>query len=325
MHTFAAVRDPYVPNSARRSQRVVGWGAPHDVIELEYSVIAVFGPTASGKSAIAQELAIRIGTEVVSADALQVYAGLPILTNQSPAPTRLTAFRALSEEMSVGEYAGLAHAAIDELVATHGGAVVAGGTGLYLRAALADLAIPASVGPEQRAALERVYDEGPQAAHDRLEALDPAAAGRVHVNDRRRVVRALELAEGGSSLVPVTDELWSASMRHPTLVVGLELPTEELDRRIRARAEGMLARGAVAEARSAIAGSISKTAAKALGLTELTTLPLDQATEQLVARTRRYAAYQRKWMRRIPGITVVDANRAPEEVADDILDMARAR
>ena len=89
MHTFAAaVRDPYLRNSATRSQRVVGWGAPHDVIELEYSVIAVFGPTASGKSAVAQELAIRIGTEVVSADALQVYAGLPILTNQSPAPTR---------------------------------------------------------------------------------------------------------------------------------------------------------------------------------------------------------------------------------------------
>ena len=168
MHTFAAVRDPYVPNSATRSKRVVGWGAPHDVIELEYSVIAVFGPTASGKSAIAQELALRIGTEVVSADALQVYAGLPILTNQSPAPTRLTAFRDLSEEMSVGEYAGLAHAAIDELVATHAGAVVAGGTGLYLRAALADMAIPASVEPEQRAALERVYDEKVTKADDLL-------------------------------------------------------------------------------------------------------------------------------------------------------------
>ena len=87
----------------------------------------------------------------------------------------------------------------------------------------------------------------------------------------------------------------------------------------------MVARGAVAEARSATAGPISKTAAKALGLSELTTLPLDEATEQLVARTRRYAAYQRKWMRRIPGITLVDANRAPEEVVDDILDVARAR
>ena len=114
--------------------------------------------------------------------------------------------------------------------------------------------------------LERLYDDDPRAAHDRLASLDPAAAERVHVNDRRRVVRALELAESGSSLVPATDELWSASMRHPTLVVGLELPAEELDRRIRARAEDMVARGAVAEARSATAGPISKTAGKALGL-----------------------------------------------------------
>ena len=325
MHTFDAVHDPCVRNSAIRSPWVVGRGAPRGVTKLEYSVIAVFGPTASGKSAVAQELATRIGTEVVSADALQVYVGLPILTNQSPAPARLTAFRALSEEMSVGEYSGLAHAAIDELVETNGGAVVAGGTGLYLRAALADLAIPAPVEPEQRAAIERVYDEDPQAAYDRLEVLDAAAAGRVHVNDRRRVVRALELAEGGTSLVPVTDELWSASMRHPTIVVGLELPAEELHRRIRARADDMVARGAAAEARSATEGPISRTAAKALGLKALATLPPDQAIEQLVARTRRYAAYQRKWMRRIPGITLVDANRAPEEVVDDILDVARAR
>jgi len=325
MHTFDAVRDPRVRNSAIRSQRVVGRGAPRNVIELAYSVIALFGPTASGKSAVAQMLASRIGTEVVSADALQVYAGLPILTNQSPAPTRLTAFRDLTEEMSVGEYAGFAHAAIDELVVANGVAVVAGGTGLYLRAALADLAIPASVQPTQRAALEQLYDDDPRVAHDRLSRLDPAAAERVHVNDRRRVVRALELAESGSSLVPATDELWSDSMRHPTLVVGLELPAEALDRRIRARAEDMVARGAVAEASSATAGPISKTAAKALGLEELTTLPLDQATEQLVVRTRRYAAYQRKWMRRIPGVVLVDANRAPEEVADDVLDVARAR
>lgn len=325
MHTLGAVRDPSVHGSALRSQRVVGRGAPRDVTKLAYSVIAVFGPTASGKSAVAHELATRIGTEVVSADALQVYAGLPILTNQSSTPTRLTAMRDLSEEMSVGEYAGLAHAAIDELVAAHGGAVVAGGTGLYLRAALADLAIPASVDPARRAVLELLYDDDPRAAHERLAVLDPAAADRVHVNDRRRVIRALELAEAGSSLVPKTDELWSDSMRHPTLVVGLELSTEELERRIRARTEDMVARGAVVEARSATTGPISKTAAKALGLGELTTLPLGEATDQLVARTRRYAAYQRKWMRRIRGIALIDANRPPEEVVDDILDVARAR
>jgi tRNA dimethylallyltransferase len=147
----------------------------------------------------------------------------------------------------------------------------------------------------------------------------------VHPNDRRRVVRALELAEAGASLVPETDALWSTSTRHPTVVVGLELPADELDRRIRARAEAMIARGAVDEARTAIAGPISKTAAKALGLAELTTLPLAEATERLIERTRRYAAYQRKWMRRIPGIELVDADRPPGEVVDDVLDLARAR
>ena len=325
MDTFGAVRDTRVRSSAIRSQWVVGRGAPRDVTELAYAVVAVFGPTASGKSAVAQELAARIATEVVSADALQVYAGIPILTNQSQARTRLTAFRELSDEMSVGEYAALAHAEIDDLVGAHGSAVVAGGTGLYLRAALADLAIPRSVDPETRTALERLYDADPTATYDRLVRLDPAAARAVHPNDRRRVVRALELAEAGTSLVPETDALWSTSMRHPTLVVGLDLPTDELDRRIRARAGEMIENGAVAEARAAMAGAISKTAAKALGLTELTTLPLPEATERLVERTRRYAAYQRKWMRRIPGIELVDANRPPEEVVDDVLDLARAR
>ena len=325
MHTPGAVRDTRVRISTIRSQRVVGRGAPEDVTKLAYPVIAVFGPTGSGKSAVAHQLAVRLGTEVVSADALQVYVGIPILTNQASTAERLTAFRQLSEEMSVGEYAALAHAAIDDLVATHGCAVVAGGTGLYLRAALADLGIPGAVAPETRAKLERLYDADPKAAYERLVCADPRAARAVHANDRRRVVRALELAEQGDSLAPAAGELWSTSMRHPTLVVGLDLPAEELDRRIRVRAEEMIARGAVAEAEAAMSGSISKTAEKALGLGELTTLPPGEATERLIGRTRRYATYQRKWMRRIPGIELVDANRAPEEVADDVVDLARSR
>jgi len=293
------------------------------VTKLAYSVVAVFGPTASGKSAVAHALAARLATEVVSADALQVYAGMPILTNQAPEPTRLTAFRELTEEMSVGEYASLAHSEIDGLIAATGHAVVAGGTGLYVRAALADLAIPAAVDPKQRAALERGYDADPAAAHERLAQIDPIAARTVHVNDRRRVVRALELAEVGDSLVPASDELWSSSMRHPTLVVGLDVSPDVLDRRIRARTHDMVARGAVAEAQAALSGPISKTAKQALGLTELTSLSPEDAAERLVVRTRQYAAYQRKWMRRIPDIALVDADRAPEEVVDDVLDLAR--
>ena len=108
-------------------------------------VVAVFGPTASGKSAVAEAVAERLGTAVVSADAMQVYRGLPILTNQPSTPTRLVGIRALGEEMSVGAFAELAHGEIDALVRDRGAAVVCGGTGLYLRAALADLDVPPAV------------------------------------------------------------------------------------------------------------------------------------------------------------------------------------
>jgi tRNA dimethylallyltransferase len=292
---------------------------------LRYEVIAIFGPTASGKSAVARRVASALGTEVVSADALQVYRGLPILTNQPLEPTRLVAIRELADTMSVGEYATLAHHAIDDLVDRHGTAVVAGGTGLYLRAALADLRIPEDVEPSVRSGVEALYDADREAAHARLEELDPAAASLVHVNDRRRVVRALELATVGASLAPSTDKLWSGAMRRPSVVVGLDVPREELDRRIVLRTDEMFRRGVGAEAHTARESPISRTAAKALGLDELTTLPPDAARDAIVARTRRYAAYQRKWMRRIPGIVLVDANRPVEEVADAVLDVARAR
>jgi tRNA dimethylallyltransferase len=114
-------------------------------------------------------------------------------------------------------------------------------------------------------------------------------------------------------------------MRRPTVVIGLDVPCDELARRIEVRTARMVAQGVVDEARSAYAGSISRTASKALGLEELATLPADDAAARLVARTRRYAAYQRKWMRRIPGLVLVDGTRPPEEVVRAILDLARAR
>jgi tRNA dimethylallyltransferase len=288
-------------------------------------VLAVFGPTASGKSAVAETLADRLGTEVVSADALQVYRGLTILTNQPGRPTRLVAIRHLDEEMSVGEYARLAHDAIDELVGAHGTAAVAGGTGLYLRAALADLKLPPAPPPGARESLEAAYDADPGAAHAQLAEVDPRAAALVHATDRRRVVRALELADVGSSLAPEEDRLWSAETRRSTLVAGLDVPPATLESRIRARAETMLARGVVDEVQRALAAGISRTAEQALGLAELASLPENEALERIIVRTRRYAAYQRKWMRRIPGIVMIDADRPPDEVADAILEVARAR
>ena len=325
MHTLGTLRDTHVSISGLRLQWVVGRGAPRDVTTLRCEVVAIFGPTASGKSAVAQRVADALGTDVVSADALQVYRGLPILTNQPAEPTHLVGIRSLGETMSVGEYAGLAHDAVDHVVGTRGSAVVTGGTGLYLRAALADLEIPPAVDSSARTRAEHLYDDDPTEAYALLAELDPAAAEAVHVNDRRRVVRALELASVGSTLSPAGDGLWSQETRRPTVIVGLEVPADELERRIVRRTDEMIRRGVLEEVHAALRGPVSQTARRALGLDELATLPLAEARDRIVVRTRRYAAYQRKWMRRIPGIVLVDGQRPDEEVAAAVLDVARAR
>ena len=284
-------------------------------------VVAIFGPTASGKTEVAETVATHLGTEVVSADAMQVYRGLPLLTNQPEKPTRLVAFRALEEEMSVGAYAALAHAEIDALVAATGKAVVAGGTGLYLRAALAELDVPPPAPPAVRARVEREVAADAHAAHARLATADPTSARAVHPNDRRRLVRALELVEAGRSLVRDDDRLWDAEVRRPTLLVGLVIPPDVLLSRIRRRTGEMFERGVVAEVEQALAGPISATAAKTLGLREIAELDPEDARERIVIRTRRYAAYQRKWMRRIPGLVPLDATRPADEIADEIVQL----
>ena len=286
-------------------------------------VIAIFGPTASGKSVVAAAVAARIPGELISADAMQVYRDLPILTNQSPA--RLVGIWPLDHEASVGEYARLAHQSIDEILAAGRTPIVVGGTGLYLRAALAEIELPPAPAPGARERWQATYDElGPERAHALLVERDPLAAGRVHANDRRRVVRALELNEAGHSLVRADSRLWSGEFRHPSLVFGLEIEREILDARIARRTRDMFERGVEGEVRTALTHSLSLTASRVMGLREVAELGREQAIEAITLQTRRYAAYQRKWMRRIPGLIRVRANRSPEEVADEIVQVARA-
>jgi tRNA dimethylallyltransferase len=262
----------------------------------------------------------------VSADAMQVYRGLSVLTNQSARPAQLVGIWPLDREASVGEYARLAHVAIDEALAARRTPVVVGGTGLYLRAALADLDVPPAPAPGVRERVERLYDElGPSGAHAELELRDAAAAAGVHPNDRRRVVRALELVEAGASLRPAQNRLWGGPLRHPTLVVGLDVGRDELVRRIEARTRSMLERGALEEARRAASGGLSRTARAVIGLRELTELAPAEAEAAIVVRTRRYAAYQRKWMRRIPGLVRLPAERPVAEIAHDILTLVDER
>src|SRR5262245_38857760 len=254
---------------------------------------------------------------------MQVYRGLPILTNQSSHPTHLVGIWPLDREASVGAYAPLAHAAIDRVLAAGRTPVGVGGTGLYLRAALAELALPPAPAAGARERWSEAYDHDPAAAHARLAELDPETAAAVHQNDRRRVVRALELAEAGASLAG--DRLWAEETRLPTTIVGLDVPKHVLDARIEQRTRAMFDAGVQEEVRRALASPISATARKTMGIDEVATLPREEALEALAARTRKYAAYQRKWMRRVPGIVMFDADRPPGEIADDIVALARTR
>jgi tRNA dimethylallyltransferase len=289
-------------------------------------VVAIFGPTASGKTAVAEALADRIPADVVSADSMQVYRGLPILTNQPERPTRLVGIWPLEHEGSVGDYQHLAHAAIDEALAAGRTPVVVGGTGLYFRAALAELDLPPAAAPDARARWERLYERlGPEGAHATLAERDAGAAAAVHPNDRRRVVRALELAELGASLAPGESRLWTEETRHPTVIFGLDVPRGVLAERIERRTRDIFERGVEEEVRRALGGRLSATARHVLGLREVADLPAGEAAEALARRTLRYAAYQRKWLRRLPAVVSLAADRPPGAVADEILEVARSR
>ena len=280
------------------------------------SVIAIFGPTASGKTAVAEAIATRTPAEIVSADSMQVYRGLPILTNQSAA--KLVGIWPLGHQGTVGEFQRLAHAAIDDALMADRTPIVVGGSGLYFRAALVDLELPPDVPETERARWERLYDRrGAVTAHALLNERDPRAAARVHPNDRKRVVRALELWSAGASLAPSPSRLWTEETRHPTTIVGLDVPRDVLDARISARTREMFERGVEREVREA--GDVVP---RILGFDAIRGLPREEAEPAVVQATRRLAAYQRKWLRRLPGVVLVAGDRPADEIAEEVLELA---
>jgi tRNA dimethylallyltransferase len=298
-------------------------------------VIALFGPTGVGKTDVAIALAERLrelGEEpvAVSADALQVYAGLETLTGAAgeqerrPLEHRLISVVPVDASFSAGQYAELAHAEIDSLLATGRRPIVVGGTGLYLRAALTELSLkpppPEGVRERWTAELER---HGPHALHVLLSERAPAVAGRIEPGDRQRIVRALELLDAGE-LDPGEggagdgSELWSESVRRPTLLVAMIMDRDRLYARIDARVDAMLAAGVQDEVRQANAAGASLTARKALGFEEL----LAGDVEGMKRRTRNYARRQLTWMRKLAGVEVIDTtDRAPGDVAEQVMEL----
>jgi tRNA dimethylallyltransferase len=282
------------------------------------TVIALFGPTGVGKTAVAIEIAERLRERgedpvAISADALQVYEGLEVLTGAATAEERgrlehrLLSFVPISESFSAGQFAALAHAEIDAALAAGRRPIVVGGTGLYLQAALTDLELrpPPPPGVRERITAE-LEERGPAALHAQLAERAPTAAAAVDPGDRTRIVRALELLDMGEEPAPVGERsrLWTADLRRPTLLCGLTMARERLYERIDARVDQMLAAGAEEEVRRAEAAGASPTARKALGFEEL----LRGDTEAMKRRTRNYSKRQLTWMRRLEGANLLDAD-----------------
>lgn len=307
--------------ACRRAPRGRLWGV---------TVLALFGPTGVGKTEVAIELAEILRARgqrpvAVSADALQVYEGLEILTGAASADEqarlehRMVSVIPVTETFSVAEYARRAHAEIDDIINNGGVPIVVGGTGLYLRAALAQLDLKPPPEPGVREALmERLHQQGAQHLHDELARQAPGVAQAIDPNDRHRIVRALELAAQGALNDDdriSSSQLWTQDTRLPTRLIALTMDRDLLKARIDARVDAMVAAGAREQVLEAERQGASATARKAVGYQEL----LAGDVDTMKTRTRQYARRQLTWLRKLPGVEHVDlTDRTAAQAAAEI-------
>lgn len=314
-------------------------------------VVGILGPTGVGKTAVAVAVARRLGTAIISCDSMQVYNGFPVLTNQPMVEEMAEVRHELvgkidpTSDCSAALYASLARPLIEAELAQHGAALVVGGTGLYMRAALAPLAVSPEPDPALRAELEaRAAAEGPAALHQELTRLDPAAAAAIDPRNVRRVVRALEVVRRTGVAWSGREDLWLPRYFHRTLLVGLVLDRAVLYRRIDERARRIVEGGAVEEVRQwrerLGPGTASVATAfrgpepgspvgirAAIGFREIERYldgqqSLEETIAQVAASTRRYARRQLTWLRKLSDLVIIDVqDRAPEDVARDILEL----
>jgi tRNA dimethylallyltransferase len=304
------------------------------------SAIAIVGATATGKSRLAVELATRLGGEIVNADAFQVYRGLDIGTAKPEPEARAAVAHHLidilepGESFSAGSFARRAAAAIADIVARGRVAIVAGGTGFYLRALGAGLAPMPAVPAEVRERLAaRCAREGVPALHAELAGVDPESAARIAPRDRHRVLRALEVwLASGETLSSWHRRAPATPAAAPTLrKIGLTLPRAVLYDRIESRVASMLERGWLDEIRGLLAAGVPPAAPafRAIGYRSMIEhlsrgRDLESATREAVVATRRYAKRQETWFRRERDIEWLEA-RDRESALEAALRYAGAR
>ena len=299
--------------------------------------LVILGPTASGKSAVAMAVATsevgrKLGIEIVSMDAMQVYRGMDIGTakpttdEQHVVRHHLIDLVNATDTFTVADFQVAYHSAVSDIESRQGRALLVGGTGLYVRAVVDAMTLPGQW-PEVRARLENeAIERGPEVLHARLITLDPAAASKMEPNNVRRIVRALEVCEGSghpfSSFGPGVDTYPES----PVQQVALRWPREVLAQRIEERVHIMVNRGLRDEVENLLVAGLSLTAMQALGYKEMVEhleghMSLDEVVETIVLRTRQFAVRQERWFRRDPRITWFDIESDPvAEVAPFIIE-----
>ena len=303
-------------------------------MSLPGPVIAVVGPTASGKSSLADRLASRLSSEVVSVDAMQVYRGMDIGTAKTPRAERPVPLRMVDvcdpvDDYSVQLFQRDCRAVVDGILGQGKVPVLCGGTGLYLNAVIDDMRFPAGEkGTRERSAYEGMADDlGADAVYRLLLERDPASAALIHPNNVRRVVRALEMLDEGVSYAEHNKGLHKRAAWYRALVFGLSMPREALYRRIEERVDLMIEQGLVEEVRGLYeAGALGNTTAgQAIGYKELVgylqgSLSLEDAVDAIKVRTRRYAKRQISWFKNDARVQWIDLSSVSlDEAAEQIL------
>ncbi len=300
-------------------------------------VVCVVGPTASGKSVVADLVAEGLGSAVVSVDAMQVYRGMDIGTAKTPPPERRVPLLMVDvvdplESYSVQLFQGQARACVDELLSRGRVPALAGGTGLYLNAVIDEMSFPSGEKDDDR---RRSYEalaaeRGAEGLHALLASRDPESAALIHPNNVRRVVRALEMLDEGVSYARHHEGLHERRAHYDAQVWGLTMARERLYARIDARVDEMVSSGLVDEVRGLAARGLTTelTAGQAIGYKELLealagACTMDEAIERVKQRSRRYAKRQLSWFRHDGRVRWIDLDETDAEgAARLILDAA---
>jgi tRNA dimethylallyltransferase len=303
-------------------------------------VYFILGCTACGKAAVGRELARRLGARILSVDSMKVYRRMDIGTASPSAevlaeiPHYAVNVAEPSEAYSVAQYVACADAAIEETRAAGSILLAVGGTSLYIKALTEGLFEGPGADEAVRAELAaRAKAQGPQILHAELTRVDPVAAGRIHPNDEKRIVRALEVFRATGTPISELQTQWdSETKRYECIRIGLRREKNDQAGRINARVKRMIDMGLLGEVErlSSEPKPISDQAAQAVGYAELIEhlagkYSLAEAVERIKINTRRLAKKQRTWHRRFPNVTWFDLakDETPDAAADRILSAIR--